>query len=258
MNKEAAQRHEEERKKKVMDKMSKNQQQQDYIATVRERERQLHQKEKEVMTRKREYQAQLAKEREMCIKESLLQKFREDEEKVKATQSMKEKEMELIKEERDLYLQMKRENVERIKRMQEYKRQETMKKISENSARTEDMLMKKQELAKCRQKNAIEAKIRRDKLMQILEKSKTSGGKAIKKILSDLENNEGSIKAPKKKNVQIFDSTISKSPKKASTTKPPSIIEIGPPSEAPSLVNRIPKSHSKSNYISPYAATRIK
>lgn len=268
MNKEAAQRHEEERKKVVMDKMEKNQQQQEYLAKIREHELQLQQKENEAMSRKREYQAQLAKEREMKMKEFLISKFHEDEKKVASIQAMKEREMEIIKEERDLHLQMKRENAERIKRMQEYKRLETMKKITENETRTEEMLKKKEELVKNRQRNAVEAKIRRDKLMQLLEKSKTSGGKAIKKILAQLDGNDASVGVPKKKNTSPSErasESLTKPPqskkvsvKRNSETKPPSIIELGPPPQAPTLVSRISKVSTQKDYISPYAATRYK
>eukprot|EP00551_Chaetoceros_affinis_P019530 CAMPEP_0203728308 /NCGR_PEP_ID=MMETSP0092-20131115/13456_1 /ASSEMBLY_ACC=CAM_ASM_001090 /TAXON_ID=426623 /ORGANISM="Chaetoceros affinis, Strain CCMP159" /LENGTH=111 /DNA_ID=CAMNT_0050610291 /DNA_START=1 /DNA_END=333 /DNA_ORIENTATION=- len=111
--------------------MVKNQQQQVYIAAVREKERNLNQREKEVLSRKREYQAHLAKQRELEMKEFLMEKFSKDEEKVASIQAMKEKEMSVLKEERKLHAQMKRDNVERIKRMQEYKRLETVKKISE-------------------------------------------------------------------------------------------------------------------------------
>ncbi len=264
MNKEAARKHEENRKKAIIDKMEKNQQQQEYIATIREREILMNQKEKEALSKKREYQAQLAKDREMEMKKFLMDKFHEDEKKVRLAQAMKKKELDIIKEERDLHLQMKRENVERIKRMQEYKRLETMKKISENDARTEEMMQKKEELAKSRQKNAVEAKIKRDKLMQILEKSKTSGGTAIQKILHQLENNEPLVGDTKKKSVPpIFDGSISKSNKRVPTkalneTKPPSIIEIRPPPVSSTLVTRTTNASGTQAFVSPYASTRKK
>ena len=255
MNKEAAQQQEEERKKIVMDKLSRNQQQQAYITSLREHERNLNKKEREAMSRKREYQAQLAKEREIQGKEMLRRKFEEDEKKVNMIQAMKDKEMTLLKEERELNLQMKRDNVERIKRMQEYKRLETMRKIAENDMRIEDMLKTKEELAKTRRKNAVQAKIKKDKLMQILEKSKKSGEKAIKKILAQLENDEDILGGSKKKSKSTMDCSVSKSPRRASSkqsngTKHPAVIEIGPPPEAPSLTARV------SGFMSPYAPTR--
>ena len=264
MNKEAAQQHEEERKKAVMDKMARNQQQQGYIESLREHERDLNQKEREAISRKREYQAQLAKERELEVKDFLLNKFHEDEKKVAMIQSMKEKDMALLKEERELNTQLKRDNVERIKRMQEYKRLETMRKINENDMRTEGLLKTKQELAKARRKNAVEAKIKRDKLMQILEKSKTSGGKAIKKILTQLENDgEVSGMLRKKSKSPLVDSPANKPQKRAvnkscNDTKHPAVIEIGPPPEAPSLTARVSNFSQQRDYISPYASTRQK
>ena len=124
-------------------------------------------------------------------------------------------------------------------------------------------MKKKEELAKTRQKNAVEAKIRRDALMQILEKSKTSGGKAIKKILSQLENDEALGITKKKTN--SLDISASKSNKRitnksSSGTKPPSIvrIEIGPPPEAPSLLVRMKVSDRTQQHISPYASSSKK
>jgi hypothetical protein len=151
--------------------------------------------------------------------------------------------MVLLKEEREINMQLKRENVERIKRMQEYKRLETLKKISENDERTEEMLRKKEELAKARRQNAIEAKIRRDRLMQTLERSKVSGGKAIKKILDELcadedqENSasKGSQKLTQKKHQPAGSkkttATSARVNKESKTDKdnersPPSVINI--------------------------------
>ncbi len=263
MNKMTAQQQEEERTKIVMDKMTRNQQQQEYIASLREHERNLNKKEREAISRKREYQAQLAKERETQGKEFLMKKFHDDEKKVAIMQTMKEKEMALMKEERELHLQMKRDNVERIKRMQEYKRLETVRKISENDMRTEKMLKTKEELAKTRRKNAVQAKIKRDKLMQILEKSKTSGGKAIKKILAQLENDEDILERSKKKSKSPMNHSVSKSPrcapsKPANETKHPTVIEIGPSPGAQSLTALVTSTTQQRDYISPYAPTRRK
>eukprot|EP00557_Chaetoceros_sp_GSL56_P007835 CAMPEP_0176506236 /NCGR_PEP_ID=MMETSP0200_2-20121128/16925_1 /TAXON_ID=947934 /ORGANISM="Chaetoceros sp., Strain GSL56" /LENGTH=564 /DNA_ID=CAMNT_0017905853 /DNA_START=899 /DNA_END=2589 /DNA_ORIENTATION=- len=202
LNKEVARRKEEERKKAVIDKRKRNDEQQQQITMSREQERELARQEREALARKREYQAKLAKEREEEMKASLLKKFNDSEEKINEMKHLQEKDMVLIKEERDINMQLKRENVERIKRMQEYKRLETVKKIADNDQRTEEMLKRKEELAKARRQNAIEAKIRRDRLMQTLEKSKVSGGKAIKKILDELsadEDHTASKQSPKPK-----------------------------------------------------------
>ncbi len=247
-----------------MEKMARNQEQQEYIASLRQHERYLNKKEREAMSRKREYQAQLAKEREAEMKESLVKKFQEDDKKVAMIHAMKEKELQLLKEERELNFHMKRENVERIKRMQEYKRLETMKKISENDMRTEEMLKTKEELAKTRRKNAVQAKIKRDKLMQVLEKSKTSGGKAIKQILSQLENDEDIlVGSSKKKSAPSMGRPRSKTQRRSSSkpiadTTHPSVIEIVPPPEAPSLTARVSNYSHQTDYISPYASSRKK
>jgi len=201
-----------------------------------------------------------------------LKKFNEDEENVAKLKEIKEKDAALLKEERDLHMELKRENVERIKRMQEYRRLETMRKVSENDERTEEILRTREELAKSRHKNAVQAKIRRDKLMQTLEKSKSSGGKEIRKILAQLSNDdndfftsEGSEKKSKKtKKVQRM--SLNKKEVSAGTkakTKsdmpgkfPPAIIDIVPPPEAPSLLARIAEKSEKVHpYVSPYASS---
>jgi hypothetical protein len=173
--------------------------------------------------------------------------------------------------------------------MQEYKRIVTMKKVEENNKRTEEMLRTREELANTRRKNAVEAKIRKDKIMQTLEKSKTGGGTALKKILAQLSNDDGDIPAStgskrkkKKRRPSVASKKTSDSsrrqPSKGSevpkhskmknpktwnggaNSQPPSIIEIcGPPPEAPSLLARLAEASEKEDspkrYVSPYATS---
>jgi len=271
LNKEVARRKEDEREKMVMEKRIKSEMQQQLIEKSREQNRELSRKERETINRKREFQAKVARERGKEAKASLVKKFHDDEEHVSKLKELKDKDVALMKEERDLHTQLKRENVERIKRMREYKRLETMRKVSENDQRTEDMLKKRRELAKTRRKNAVEAKIRKDKLMQTLEKSKSSGGKAIRKILAQLSTDEDDPDAAEKKNKKKRGVPRMSSKKKESSWQmkpkpnlsaplsahgsfPPSIIDIVPPPEAPSLLARLAEASEKVQpFISPYA-----
>ena len=90
----------------------------------------------------------------------------------------------LIKAERDLQLQMKKDNLERIKRAQEYRQRELLRKADEDDRRCQEMKEKKESLLKLRQKNVAMAKLKKDKLMEALESSKSGGSNAIKKILA--------------------------------------------------------------------------
>lgn len=68
----------------------------------------------------------------------------------------------------------------------------TLQKAMENDQRCQDLKKRKEDLLKLRRKNAHEAKVKKDKLMEILEKSKTRGSSGIKKILRSLDGNNES------------------------------------------------------------------
>eukprot|EP00979_Chaetoceros_neogracilis_P008738 scaffold1945_cov182-Chaetoceros_neogracile.AAC.2 len=226
------------------------------------------------MNRKREFQVTLVKERGIAMKASLVKKFHDDEEHVSKLKELKNKDMAMMKEERDLHMQLKRENVERIKRMQEYKRLQTMRKVSENDQRTEEMLKKKKETAKTRRKNAVEAKIRKDKLLQSLEKSKSSGGNAIRKILAQLSTDDDDSlsidpdaaanknkKSTRRMSLNKKESigqvkTTSNIPVSTHVSYPPPIVDVVIPPEAPSLLVPIAETPEKVQpYVSPYASS---
>ena len=147
--------------------------------------------------------------------------------------------------------------------MYEYKQEETLRSILENDARIEDMKRKKDEIAKSRRQNAVEAKIRKDKIMQVLEKTKISGGKtAIKKILAQLslDDDDGIDGEKTKKPKPISASKRSNKSKHLHSqkepyveeSKPPSIIDICPPPEAV-LSKIVEHSEPCKPYVSPYA-----
>jgi hypothetical protein len=210
------------------------------------------------------------------MKASLVKKFHDDEEHVSKLKELKNKDMAMMKEERDLHMQLKRENVERIKRMQEYKRLQTMRKVSENDQRTKEMLKKKKETAKTRRKNAVEAKIRKDKLLQSLEKSKSSGGNAIRKILAQLSTDDDDdslsidpdaaanknkkstkrMSLNKKESVGQVKTTSNIPVSTQHVSSPPPIIDVVIPPEAPSLLAPIAETSEKVQpYVSPYASS---
>ena len=110
------------------------------------------------------------------MKEALLDKFQYDEEHLSKLKVEKEKEILLLKEEREIHAELKKENVERIRRMRDYKYFWTMRNVSANDRRTEELLKEKERQAELRKKNAVVAKIRKDKLLEVIEKSKTVYG----------------------------------------------------------------------------------
>ena len=100
-------------------------------------------------------------------------------------QRTRKREQELIKAERELVLQMKKDNLERLKKKQEFRHKETMKRVHENDLRTQELFQQKEELMKIRRINAHKAKVEKDRLMSVLEKSKS--GCSIQKLLKQLD-----------------------------------------------------------------------
>ena len=258
---------------KLAEKQALTKKQQDEIAAERDRERALAQRRREAMSRKKEFQAKATRKKEEEMKVSLLKKFEDSEHHLEQTKLAKQKKQAILRQEKALQLEIKKENVERIKRMQEYKRLETMRKVSENDKRTETLRRKQEELANQRRKAAVEAKIEKDKLLQALEKSKTSGGKGtIKKILASLEQ-EGQVRPHESKKKTKRSNCSSAGTSKPSSIRkkvepycqgPPSSISINlcaPPDIPPNLLIRTSKKTPtsvepyKSPYASPYTAS---
>ena len=205
------------------------------------------------MERKRKYQLKMKREREEALKQSVQCKIDEEEAALKHLEEQRRKEQMLLKAERDLQKQLKKETLDRIKRKREYQMRETMKKVEENDKRSNELKKKKEELLRLRKKSAHESKVKKDKLMAVIEQSKTSGGSsAIKKILRKISMNED----------MVVDLTPAKSRNISSNSvsdeMDDSILSMDPPPEAPSFAKRMVKDDSTAMpYQSPYQSPYI-
>ena len=167
----------------------------------------------EAMDRKRLVQLKKTKEKEEIAKLEVRSKIEQEEEHLKNLDGQRRKEQLLIKAERDLQLQMKKDNLVRIKKAQEYHLKEMLRKADESDRRCQDLKREKESLLQLRRKNAHESKVRRkehmskcpkypntnnhklinilkkikkDKLLAVLDKSTSGGTSGIKKLLKSV------------------------------------------------------------------------
>ena len=170
------------------------QQESQQLLMQRERDKQLQLKQKQlymsIQAHKKKIRLQVAKENEELKKDFIQKKFEAEEEHLLNLQEIKKRNQLIAKEKRDIRAQLKRENVERIKRMHDYKRIETQRKVIEGDKRIQDMLEKKEKTIKERKKAAHGAKRQKDEILGILQQSKTSGSRSIKKILASLTSDD--------------------------------------------------------------------
>ena len=217
------------------------------LNSKREEERFQKQREREMIARKRDYQLKMSKEKEEEMKEGFRRKFEAGEKHVRTLRRERQQQQVLVKEEKEVKMELKRDNVERIKRIREYRRLETMRKLNENSKRTDELLQKKKDLLNQRRKAAHEAKVQKDMLMQKLEKTKSCSGKAIQKLLVELDMNDS------KKKTSMAKKTVRKKSRSMTNIKgPPTMIEIGPPPDVPSLFTKSEENEIKEPFKSPY------
>ncbi len=175
----------------MLEKKAKNEQMIDAIREEREREIREQQQRNAAIERKRKHQLQAKKAKEEEMKKNIKQKIEREEEAMKSLAQQRRKEQMLIKAERDLQKQMKKENLDRINRKRQYQLEETMHRVKENDEKSSALKKQKEDLIKLRRKNAHEAKVKKDKLMAVLEKSKMGGGSCgIKKLLKQITANE--------------------------------------------------------------------
>lgn len=181
----------------------KKQREADELMKQREYEKQIERKKKQekivVRTQKKAFRLKMAKDNEEQRKEMVKKKFEDEEEYLSELNEMKQKRQLVEKERREMQDQLKRENVERIKRMHDYHRSKIEDKVKEGDKRIQEMLEKKHKLIEERKKAAYEAKRQKDKILGILEQSKTAGGRSIKKILTSLSIDETSKNGKKAK-----------------------------------------------------------
>ena len=183
-NLRAARQAQESKRSELLLKQQRHEEFMDQIAREKEAEMAERKQLNEVMDSKRRAQLNKTKAEEDKIKIAVRSKIEQEEQHLRELAAHRRKEQMLIKAERDLQLQMKKDNLERIKRAQEYRQQELLRKADEDDRRCQDMKQKKESLLKLRQKNVAEAKLKKDKLMEALESSKSGGSNAIKKLLS--------------------------------------------------------------------------
>ncbi|GMI10266.1 hypothetical protein TrLO_g6752 [Triparma laevis f. longispina] len=208
------------------------------------KDREMKNRENFLMEQKRQLALQATREKEEQDKEMMLQKFDNDAKFVEKLNEVRGKEHALLKERENLNKQLKQENVERIKRIQEYKRLETLRKISEGDQRTEEMIRRKEEIIAQRRRAGLKTKMQKDQIMEVLDKSRSNGGQAIKmltQVLGSTDEVGGKKKKKKKKKL------------------PPSYEEdtsaLGPPPDAPSLQARLAQTTDDTTqmpYTSPY------
>lgn len=153
------------------------------------------QQRSEALNRKRKYQLKKTKEKEETTKHEMLSRIEQEDARLQELADQRRKEQSLLKAEKDLQLQMKKENLERIKKAQEYHLKEMMRKCRESDQRCNELKKRKEDLMKLRRKNAHEAKVKKDRLMAVLEQSKNApNASGIKKLLKSVSTNEGQTK----------------------------------------------------------------
>lgn len=147
-------------------------------------------KEIEILARKREEQLKTISDAKASRKEIYLKRMQEHEEAMAEFLKERDLELKIEKEGREIMNQLKLDNVERLKRSQEYKRQETQKKILESKTRAEELIRKKRDLAEQRKRATRDAKIKKDKIVELLQNSKMGGGTSqnILKLISSMED----------------------------------------------------------------------
>ena len=183
-NLRAARQAQESKRNELLLKQQRHEEFMDQIAREKEVEMAERKQLNEVMDSKRRAQLNKTKKEKEEIKKTVRSKIEQEEQHLRELAAHRRKEQMLIKAERDLQLQMKKDNLERIKRAQEYRQRELLRKADEDDRRCQEMKEKKESLLKLRQKNVAMAKLKKDKLMEALESSKSGGSNAIKKLLA--------------------------------------------------------------------------
>jgi len=246
-NVKAAGQQQEEKRSGLLQKQARQKEFMDEISRDKEADFGERQWRNEAMDRKRRYQLKKKKENEEATKRVVLSKIEQEEARLKELADRRRKEQMLIKAEKDLQLQMKRENLDRIKRAQEYQLKCQIQKADSNDKRCQELKKRKEELLKIRQKNAYEAKVKKDRLMAVMEQSKSAGGSGIKKLLKSVAN--GCLFESYK------DVNTASGASLTDTANDAESLVLDPPPDAPSFSERFGSNEHSSNtpYKSPYA-----
>jgi len=183
----AAKHRDEQKLLELQQKRERAKELQDLLASQLQRKHDEESKQKEILSRKREYQAKLSRSNQEAMIQKSAQKLKDEEEIIEKQHQAKLQRQLLVRQERSIHEEIKKENVDRFKRIEEYKRQTVMRKIEENEKKVEDMMRKKLEISETRRRAALQVKIQRDLLMAQIERSKRVGGRSIRKIIASLE-----------------------------------------------------------------------
>ena len=124
-----------------------------------------------------------SKAREEEGKAKARSQIEKDELRLREMNEQRRKDQMILKAQRDMDLQLKKDNLERIRRAQMYKQRQQMEKAEASDKKCRELQRRKEELLKIRKQNASAAKIKKDRLLEVLEKSKSGGSSGIKKLL---------------------------------------------------------------------------
>lgn len=124
-----------------------------------------------------------SKAREEEWKAKARSQIEKDELRLREMNEQRRKDQMILKAQKDMDLQLKKDNLERIRRAQMYKQRQQMEKAEASDKKCRELQRRKEELLKIRKQNASAAKIKKDRLLEVLEKSKSGGSSGIKKLL---------------------------------------------------------------------------
>lgn len=222
-------------------------------AEMQDRERSLQQRQGELQEQRRVMVLTQARRDEEKRKEDLLGRFDFEEDNVRRVRSARARDHAVVREKQRLRTQMKLENVERMRRIAEYKRLEHLRKIHEADRRTSEMVERKEELISTRKHNAVQIKMQKDALLEVMEHARSSGQQASKLIAQSVS----SLKKPKKRAQQggMADGTQRSQSANAILHAPDAGLALGPPPDQPMRTlqsNNTQRSHTQLPYVSPY------
>lgn len=225
-------------------------------------ETKLQQEKNKAIERRRKHLLEMARKKEDALKENAKKKIERDE--IRRTEQQRElkKEHDLRKAEKDILMAMKQDNLARIKRMQEYQQKETLRKVALNDKKSTEMKKQKAELLgeykylfflhRCRhprvhvnyrfvairKKNAVQAKIKKDKLMAVLDQARYNGGSStqVTKLLKKLSSDEDATFQEHQTN-ELSKKNFNRDSDTVKTEQSVATCDIDPPPPVPSSVH---------------------
>ena len=256
-NLEMAKTREEKRKKDFFQNKAYHERLRSQALAEQHKDREMKNRENFLMEQKRQLALEATRQKEAHDREMMLQKFENDAKFVEQLNQVRGKEHALLKERENLKKQLKQENVERIRRVQEYRRLETLRKINEGDRRTEETLRRKEEIIAQRRRAGLKTKMQKDQIMEVLEKSRSNGSRAIAMLTQVLKGEGDNKKTTKKKKKKKKGMDSSLSPARSQSAGGGGVDAsdtLGPPPDAPSLNARLGQTTEEPQvpYVSPY------